>query len=596
MNIEEENIKSVNIDRLLEGYQYGDLPEDYLLENYKNNIKSILNDLFEKTNLYNYKFDDNNLIDISKINNCESPTYIHQFGAEPISFLDFKKNGTYREIQIPNLIFYVPFMHNSIEVFEDIFDTIYDKDNNFTNYSNSYVVFDRQFRVKNEYDNSDIVIKQGEFATKNNKMVNQLNNKQRADKYFKSLGSKLYVLKMDIESFYPNIYTHFLERIKNYEPYKNLIDNNKKSYFEFLDKYNMKVNSNQTKGIMAGCFASNISSELMMLCVDNEIEKLLEGKDISYIRYVDDFTFFSNSKEELEKIMDLTQKTLNKYKLRINQSKTKIMESVLYNDFVDFKQIDFDFNHLGNIWETIEEVNHLKNILKNYLENNKLTECKILLTKIGRRILNLLNERKEVVFIEDDELFLKKENFLKNEDIDYIINYLLQIVFYSPVVGVSCYKLIEIILKYYQEADIDTKNIVDILYNKTSSIDDKYNDTIIQIWHYYILNKYSEHKYEEKLFEKLKEVNDDQGIDINPLVLLSFVKQGNGSNTKIIKYIKKTYEKYSTSEKKLGNGIMLSKWWIVLLLIHVKDKKNYYSFYESNAFSNIWKNLSKNDI
>ena len=76
----------------------------------------------------------------------------------------------------------------------------------------------------------------------------------------------------------------------------------------------MKVNSNQTKGIIAGCFSSNISSELMMLCVDNEIEKIIKNEDISYIRYVDDFTFFSNSKERLEEFIDLTQKILNKYK------------------------------------------------------------------------------------------------------------------------------------------------------------------------------------------------------------------------------------------------------------------------------------------
>ena len=35
MSSVEENIRDININRLLEGYQYGDLPEDYLLGKYK---------------------------------------------------------------------------------------------------------------------------------------------------------------------------------------------------------------------------------------------------------------------------------------------------------------------------------------------------------------------------------------------------------------------------------------------------------------------------------------------------------------------------------------------------------------------------------
>lgn len=82
----------------------------------------------------------------------------------------------------------------------------------------------------------------------------------------------------------------------------------------------MKINSNQTKGIMSGCFSSRIASELLMLCVDYEISTYIRDKDVEYIRYVDDFTFFSDSKEQLQSIIAYVQKILNKYKLRINHS------------------------------------------------------------------------------------------------------------------------------------------------------------------------------------------------------------------------------------------------------------------------------------
>lgn len=592
----EENIRDININRLLEGYQYGDLPEDYLLGKYKDNLSLLIDDIFDKNNLYDvFKFDDDGLIDITKLKNCENPMYIHMDGAEPISFFDFKKNGVYREIQIPNLIYYISFIYNSIKAFDDIFGKIYNEENDFTNYSNSYVVFDKEFKIRHEYSMEEITIVKNEFATKNNKSVNQLSNKKLADKYFEFLDSNLYVLKLDIESFYPNIYTHYLERIKKYAPYKDLIENN--CYFDFLDKYNMKVNSNQTKGIIAGCFSSNISSELMMLCVDNEIEKIIKNEDISYIRYVDDFTFFSNSKERLEEFIDLTQKILNKYKLRINHSKTEIMESVLYNNSVDFKQIDFDFNSLGNIWETTDEINHLKKIFKNYLETNNLTECKILLTKIRRKISDLFLERSSNIFEASNDSFFEKERFMKIENMDYIINYLLQLIFYSPVIAVNCYKLIAIIIEYYKVEDMDYVKLVNCLCKKTHLINNRYNDTIVQIWHYYILNQYNNVIDKKKMFEELKITNDKQDADINPLVLMTFINVEHGSNRDIINYVKIRYENHvGKVGKKLGAGIMFSKWWLILLLVHINDKYNYHSFYESNAFNKIWKMLSNNNI
>ena len=148
MSSVEENIRDININRLLEGYQYGDLPEDYLLGKYKDNLRLLIDDIFDKNNLYDvFKFDDDGLIDITKLKSCENPMYIHMDGAEPISFFDFKKNGVYREIQIPNLIYYISFIYNSIKAFDDIFGKIYNEENDFTNYSNSYVVLIKNLRL-----------------------------------------------------------------------------------------------------------------------------------------------------------------------------------------------------------------------------------------------------------------------------------------------------------------------------------------------------------------------------------------------------------------------------------------------------------------
>lgn len=152
-----------------------------------------------------------------------------------------------------------------------------------------------------------------EFAKKNlftyteKKLAHEENNVR----YLKKQGAKLHSVKVDIESFYPNVYTHYLSKIKDAEPYKDNICCD--TYFDFLDYYNMKINNNQTKGIVTGVYSSTISAELLMLCVDYEINNVI-GDEVSYIRYVDDLTFFSDSLEEIYSKMPLVQRVLNKYR------------------------------------------------------------------------------------------------------------------------------------------------------------------------------------------------------------------------------------------------------------------------------------------
>ena len=53
------------------------------------------------------------------------------------------------------------------------------------------MVFDKEFKIRHEYSMEEITIVKNEFATKNNKSVNQLSNKKLADKYFEFLDSNL---------------------------------------------------------------------------------------------------------------------------------------------------------------------------------------------------------------------------------------------------------------------------------------------------------------------------------------------------------------------------------------------------------------------
>lgn len=572
--MEVNEIDRINIDRLVEGYQYSYLPEGLLFGDRECNIVTVVLKLLNNESRYCYKMN-GNLINIEKLEGTSSPSYIYNFGSEAISFFDFKKNGSYREIQIPNLIFYIAFIYNSITSSNDIFNKIYIENNDFTKYSNSYTVFEKQFIIHNSYDETDEEISCGEFAPRNNKTINQLTTENRALKYLEKMSSKLFVLKIDIESFYPNIYTHLLSNIKNKKPYNDLISNS--DYFDFLDKYNMKVTSNQTKGILAGNFSSNIASELLMLCVDYEIANYIKDLNVEYIRYVDDFTFFSDSKEQLQEIVDYVQKVLNQYKLRINHTKTEIKENVLFVDSLDFNSIDHDFKLIKEIWTNHEDFIQLKEIFKAYLESGKISELKVILSRIARKI-------NKVEF--DFDLF-EIDKMSK-----YMVNYILQLIFYDNNLAVNCYRVLYELLKFYKGNLIEFDELIDWIYDKTRQINSRFSNTLIQIWHYYLLNQFGSIKNIPKYYNELLEQTREQNETVNPLVLVTFIEEGNGKNKEIFNYIITEYSKTISAENDWKSSIMLSKWWLPLLKIRMVDNKNYHDFYNSTYYQPIWKDLS----
>lgn len=281
------DIQQRNIDLLIAGYWYEDLPPVIDIANMKGMIKGIIekidNDIYDDF----YKTDGI----ITEYKNTQAPSYIFNDGIEPITFFEFKKNGALREMQIPNLKYYCTFVYNTIAVYDELFSKLYSEPeyDKYVCNSNSYILFNELFHIYKLYDGSEEIIESGIFAVKNNKTTGQLAHEENNVRYLKKQGAKLHSVKVDIESFYPNVYTHYFSKIKDAEPYKDNICCD--TYFDFLDYYNMKINNNQTKGIVTGVYSSTISAELLMLCVDYEINNVI-GDEVTYIRYVDDLTFF----------------------------------------------------------------------------------------------------------------------------------------------------------------------------------------------------------------------------------------------------------------------------------------------------------------
>lgn len=569
-----DDIQQRNIDLLIAGYWYEDLPPVIDIANMKGMIKGIIekidNDIYDDF----YKTDGI----ITEYKNTQSPSYIFNDGIEPITFFEFKKNGALREMQIPNLKYYCTFVYNTIAVYDELFSKLY-IESEFDKYvcnSNSYILFNELFHIYKLYDGSEEIIESGIFAVKNNKTTGQLAHEENNVRYLKKQGAKLHSVKVDIESFYPNVYTHYLSKIKDAEPYKDNICCD--TYFDFLDYYNMKINNNQTKGIVTGVYSSTISAELLMLCVDYEINNVI-GDGVSYIRYVDDLTFFSDSLEEIYSKLPLVQRVLNKYRLRINNNKTETQKSIYNMSYVDMYELKkrfvfFDFDSADIIKYDKEIFYNIKGYVARAYDNNLKSEIKAFLSMF-RRAISL----KKLCFDIDEKIDLKK----------HTVAYMLQLACLEPIFASRCYRVIISILDLIDEEN-KKDEIVKLLKSKNDFINATYHDSILQIWHYYVLSKYDAKS-------NIKELLDSFGSDeINPIILAGFVKEKNAANKELFDYIKKTYSSivYKEGESSYWmRSIMFSKWWLPLLVIYLKDGKNYSQFYESQHFHEIYKEMKE---
>ena len=540
-----DEIQQKNIDLLIEGYWYEDLPPVIDMEKIKKSVKNIIenidNDVYED-------FRKTNDI-ITEYKNTEAPTYIFNDGIEPITFFEFKKNGALREMQIPNLKYYCTFVYNTISVYDELFYKLYNESeyDKYVSNSNSYILFNELFHVNTLYDGNEEIIESGIFAVKNNKTTGQLAHEKNNIRYLKKQGSKLYSVKVDIESFYPNIYTHYLSKIKDVEPYKDNLDC--KSYFDFLDYYIMKINNNQTKGIVTGVFSSTVSAELLMLCVDYEIKNII-GDDVTYIRYVDDMTFFSDSLEEIYAKLPLVQRVLNKYRLRINNNKTEAQKSIYNMSYVDMYEVKhrfefFDFDSSEKVKYNKEVFYNIKGYVARIYDNNQKSEIKAFLSMFRRAIIS-----GKLDFDEEEKIDLKT----------HTIAYMLQLACLEPIFASRCYRVIIEILDLINKDDRKDE-IITLLKSKNEYINSTYHDSLLQIWHYYVLSKY-DNKANIKWL-----ISSFGGDEINPIILSMFVKEEKAANKEVFCYIKDTYSAHvhKKEEKDFWKKSIIFKGWKELL-------------------------------
>lgn len=553
---------SLNAEILLEGMFYSGLPEILDCSVLRNNIVEVLTKMSDAEYTY-FSYQDGFIKDYK---NVVSPDYIRGSGTEAITYYEFKKNTALREMQIPNLLHYCSFIYNTLFVFDDLFAPLYlDPENEkYVKNSNSYVVIGDSFVVSSGYQEWD-ELEEGVFTTDNNKIQNHATFGENRRRYDVCQGAYLYSVKMDIESFFPNMYTHYLEKIARYEPYRSMDIG--KDYFVFLDNFHQRINNNQTKGIPAGVFSSHIAAELCMLCVDYLIGKEIAGKEVSYIRYVDDITFFSDSRQELEQAVAACQRILNRFRLRINGNKTEYRSNAKVLEHRANKQSVFErlpFLKKEEVYElALDDLLCFKEYMQELLKAGNISQMKTILTLF----LRCLTEEK-----------------LDFGELEYSwFCYLYMLAFENVNLVCHVYKMLDWMLEGVDEQE----EYMEILLKKTKRINELYKDTLFQIWHYYVLTR---HMDDRQLMECMEVCFQEE--EPNPIIACWFVRRGARKNQKLMKYIIDLFQE-ETKSAGWKQKIMFSRWWLPILKIKMVDSYNYYKFMDSQEFPDILIDLIK---
>lgn len=131
--------------------------------------------------------------------------------------------------------------------------------------------------------------------------------------------------------------------------------------------------------------------------------------------------------------------------------------------------------------------------------------------------------------------------------------------------------------------------LISAMQRKRIKIDCEYPDTLLQIWHYYVLYQNCPDSEKSEIIDSL------MGKVYNPLIIASMINFGDKANKKIFQYIRDTYISESHS-KQWRTEIMYSKWWLPLFKLSRYDSYNYDKFMHSVNFPAILREFAPHTV
>jgi len=146
-------------------------------------------------------------------------------------------------------------------------------------------------------------------------------NNEDQIKLEKQTGAKLAVFA-DISNCFPSIYTHSIPwALIGKNEAKKRENQECKQWFNELDCLSRNAQDKETLGLPIGSDTSNLIAEIILA----QIDKVLVEEGYRFIRFIDDYTCYCNDTKEADSFIATLVRELDKYKLKLNAKKTKIV-------------------------------------------------------------------------------------------------------------------------------------------------------------------------------------------------------------------------------------------------------------------------------
>lgn len=136
------------------------------------------------------------------------------------------------------------------------------------------------------------------------------------------------IIKTDISNFYEHVYHH---RVEN--KIADLFPKDSSTISIQVDRFLSNFASGRSFGLPVGGQCSRILAELLMSSVDQK----LSDSQISFYRYVDDFTIIALTQAKGYQALSALSHALADYGLSLNRTKTTILTAKHYSDYVSLQ-------------------------------------------------------------------------------------------------------------------------------------------------------------------------------------------------------------------------------------------------------------------
>lgn len=131
------------------------------------------------------------------------------------------------------------------------------------------------------------------------------------------VGAK-YVVRADIATCFPSVYTHALcWALAGKEEAKK---DRKGGWYNSIDKECQNVRNGETHGLLIGPHVSNLLAETILVAVDCE----LRDYGWKYVRHIDDYTCYVRTRDQAELFVRQLASALRKFDLSLNHKKTVV--------------------------------------------------------------------------------------------------------------------------------------------------------------------------------------------------------------------------------------------------------------------------------